>query len=243
MLAISCALTDPQDIAWWQPYATSTSEHPSSTAEQPWLPWAVQITVDVNERKVSVAEGSSATELQMQDSSTPREQARIRWAMRPSKAEQGRCSTLAAGQAAGPTTSGGIAGPEYVWRFIFVVAAGSDFECFWQPCTASTYLLLILACQLLYCTCPVFCRAVYEMTAMVCHVMDTDATGAGEEKPEGHLVAHVKVGQFAAVLVQDIMSQTCGFNMYLDQELTQGSLLSRYSTAPVARVCTHSNSL
>ena len=78
VLAISCALTDPQDIAWWQPYATSTSEDPSSTAEQPWLPWAVQITVDVNERKVSVAEGSSAADLQKQDSSTPKQQATIR---------------------------------------------------------------------------------------------------------------------------------------------------------------------
>ena len=49
---------------------------------------------------------------------------------------------------------------------------------------------------------PMFCRAVYELTAMVCHVMDTDATGAHEEKPEGHLVAHVKVGQVAAVLLK-----------------------------------------
>ena len=78
VLAISCALTDPQDIAWWQPYAPGTSEHPPSTSEQPWLPWAVQITVDVSERKVSVAEGSSAAELQMQDSSTPRQEAKIR---------------------------------------------------------------------------------------------------------------------------------------------------------------------
>ena len=90
VLAISCALTDPQDIAWWQPYATSTSEHTASTAEQPWLPWAVQITVDNDERKVSVAEGSSAAELQMQDSSTPRQQARIRWAVRSSKVKQSR---------------------------------------------------------------------------------------------------------------------------------------------------------
>lgn len=71
------------------------------------------------------------------------------------------------------------------------------------PAAASTHLLLIMACHLLDCTCPMFCRAVYEMTAMVCHVMDTDASGAGEEKPEGHLVAHVKVGQVAAVLLQE----------------------------------------
>ena len=68
---------------------------------------------------------------------------------------------------------------------------------------------------------------------MVCHVMDTDATGPGEEKPEGHLVAHVKVGHAAAVLVQGVVSQTNDFNMYLGQELTQGSLLSRDSSAPV----------
>ena len=209
VLAISCALTDPQDIAWWQPYATSTSEHPSSTAEQPWLPWAVQITVDVNERKVSVAEGSSAAELQMQDSSTPRQQARIRWAVRSSKAEKAGAAhllpdKLLAWQPQEALQVLSTAGTVCMWwqQAVMSIFDSHARQSLHPSSCHTTYLLLILACPLLDCTCPMFCRAVYEMTAMVCHVMDTDATGPGEEKPEGHLVAHVKVGQAAAVPVQ-----------------------------------------
>lgn len=37
------------------------------------------------------------------------------------------------------------------------------------------------------------CRAVYELTAVVAHVMDAAEEGPTGTAPEGHLVAHVKV--------------------------------------------------
>ena len=42
----------------------------------------------------------------------------------------------------------------------------------------------------------VLCRAVYELTALVAHVMDAAEEGPAETAPEGHLVAHVKVNVF-----------------------------------------------
>ena len=39
----------------------------------------------------------------------------------------------------------------------------------------------------------VLCRAVYELTALVAHVMDAAEESSAGSTPEGHLVAHVKV--------------------------------------------------
>lgn len=47
----------------------------------------------------------------------------------------------------------------------------------------------------------VLCRAVYELTAVVAHVVDAAEEGPAGAAPEGHLVAHVKVTLLQAFLI------------------------------------------
>ncbi|KAL0054988.1 hypothetical protein WJX82_005488 [Trebouxia sp. C0006] len=151
VLAMTCGLTDGADLAWWQPWRTSSTH-------RPWLPWAIAVQVIVDEWRVEVQEGERFQDLLKQQHDAP--------------------------------PDGKVA------------------------------------------------RAVYELTAVVAHVVDAAENSPAGTAPEGHLVAHVKV------LPQDVDSQYGIAHSPIGPSPSQSPLAFRpFGSAPTGPPSAYSSAL
>lgn len=66
------------------------------------------------------------------------------------------------------------------WSDTAMLTLLDKVRCYKKPCDADHILYM-------------GCRAVYELTAVVAHVVDAAENSPAGTAPEGHLVAHVKV--------------------------------------------------
>ena len=81
----------------------------------------------------------------------------------------------------------------------------------------------------------VLCRAVYELTAVVAHVVDAAEEGPAGTAPEGHLVAHVKVICFCKSRTWVYPSHTCFSS---DSSVFKVGRVYVHETLDKARYCT-----